>query len=293
MTSRHDRVFESAPLTSRREALCLASVSVTWFGTYPLTSALAAPMSGGEAPRADTQRASIQHRESNLALQSYDGIAALLMAERAPRCSIGPQHQDALSTAILTNRTDRFGAGSDNRPTGPNEKLAGRGRDPLDTYVTSLAAKLPDDVKISIGGQWGKSIGAPGKTFLFINPTSDYSNKSVGWSCTIGGGPLAYGGFVNLSYMAGRYDFSAGGYLAATTGHSIQLSINLSDLINGKLTFTEAVSSPIASPTKTPGPESVQLSIDIRPGEIFYDVFVNVLGPLSDYRTFQSPLSDW
>ena len=90
-----------------------------------------------------------------------------------------------------------------------NEKLASRGSDPLETYVRDLLTKLPDGTKVSIGGQWGKTFafGVPGRSFVFVNPMVDYCNKANGFSLSIGGGPLKYGGFINLSYMEGRYGF--------------------------------------------------------------------------------------
>jgi hypothetical protein len=119
---------------------------------------------------------------------------------------------------------------------------------------------------------------------------TDYSNKATGFSLTIGAGPPEGGGFISLSYMSGRYEFAAGGFLAAPTGHAVQLSINITDLVGGTLTFSEAASSPIIGPTVVP---SVQVSIDVKPVEILYDAFTKVLGPLSDYRTFQSPMGDF
>jgi len=159
--------------------------------------------------------------------------------------------------------------------------------------VRDLLAKLPDGAKVSIGRQWGKAFafGRPGKTLVFVSPATDYSNKGRGFSLTIGAGPPEGGGLFNVSYMSGRYGLSAGYFLAAPTGHAVQVSINITDLIRGTLTFSEAASSPLIGPMKDPS--GVQVSIDVKPGEILYDAFVNVLGPLSDYRNFQSPMSDF
>lgn len=159
--------------------------------------------------------------------------------------------------------------------------------------MRDLLAKLPDGAKVSIGRQWGKAFafGRPGKTLVFVSPATDYSNKGRGFSLTIGAGPPEGGGLFNVSYMSGRYGLSAGYFLAAPTGHAVQVSINITDLIRGTLTFSEAASSPLIGPMKDPS--GVQVSIDVKPGEILYDAFVNVLGPLSDYRNFQSPMSDF
>jgi hypothetical protein len=286
---------------NRRDALRLAGSFVAFFGMeYRVAYGMDDPASGGEGLKEDRQSTKERYSafdrrndsSGDIARQRSDLAAILLAGQRAPRCEIGFVDAGLLQTAVASGRATRLlgemgGRLSDEH----NEKLASRGRDPLETYVRNLQAKLPDDVKVSIGGQWGKAFafGRPGKTFIFVNPTTDYTNKATGFSVTIGAG-LTEGALLNVSYMSGRYGLSAGAFLAVSTGHAVQVTMSVSDLVRGALTLSEAVSSPLASKS---GPSGVQVGVDVRPMELLYDTLANVLGPLSDYRNFQSPMSNF
>jgi hypothetical protein len=295
--------FDTTPGISRRTALCVAGTGVAYFATgYPAACAMGKPAPGGDGPRVERQSMHERHsrvdrhsdRNVDVGRQPPDLAALLAMGERAPRCEFGSFANGPLGTALAAGRATRWGAdGHGHLSEKHNEKLASRGSDPLETHARSLLTKLPDGAKVSIGGQWGKAFafGLPGKSIVFVNPTADYSNKASGYSLSIGGGPIRYGGVINFSYMDGRYEFSAGGYFAAPTGHAGQLSINLTDLFRGTLTFSEAASFPIVpSITSAAG---IQVSIDVKPMEILRDAFTQTLGPLSDYRNFQSPMGDF
>ena len=303
MTSDLETLFDAAANQLAHGIATRRLTGVAYFGTeYHAAFAMDKPASGGDRPRADRQPMQERYsrfdregdRYGDVGRQPSD-LAAILAVGKSYRDARWDPSRMGLSAwrSRLAERRDRGADDHGHLDEKHNEKLASRGGDPLETYVRDLLSKLPNGTKVSIGGQWGKTFafGVPGRSVVFVNPMVDYSNKASGFSLSIGGGPLTHGGFINLSYMEGRYEFSAGGFFAIPTGQAGQLSINITDLIGGTLTFSEAASSPIIGPTAVPS--SVQVSIDVKPVEILYDAFTKVLGPLSDYRNFQSPMGDF
>lgn len=173
----------------------------------------------------------------------------------------------------------------------PNQKMTSTGETPLESVVRRAAAKLPEGVTVSFGVDIEApkdkragtlAAGRPGVTPVFVMIMKEVSRNKGGWSETVGVG-AKNGFFLSVSGNSEGQNWSVGVFSSAGRV-AVMDALSVSDLIHGTLTLESGLlfSAPLGA---------VEVGIETRPVEIAHDIFVNVLGPLSDYRNFVDPLS--
>ncbi len=289
----YDDVFS----ITRREAIVVGVGGLTFLAP---TANLAKADAEGQADAQSNQRASgTEDREfstradretnrtevrSEQTLSDYRDIQTLLGTDsRAPTCGV----QKLSDTQSLATRS------RDRPPTrgeahageyfsdGFNGKLLTRGESPLEGALRA-AKGLPEGVTVSIGKM---AHGKPGLTPFSLTMV-EFSKEGIGLSQTMGFGGNA-GGFLSVSMADGERNWSVGVYKGSPAAVGVA-SISITDIFeSGRVTLSTGI---LANAVRG----EVEISYQSHPVEAArdtaFDIFANVLGPLSDYRNFQGPL---
>ncbi|MBZ9700545.1 MULTISPECIES: hypothetical protein [unclassified Mesorhizobium] len=293
---------------TRRDVLVIIGVSGVAFFTVDCGEGFAQEAeAGGDTPVSgaggderrltfdDDVRRPYNDKEKIDQQEEPTNIEAILgSAYRAPMCGFQSMTANQL---IATRTADRPPGRVDVGPgaffsDGHNQKMTASGETALGDLVRQAAAKLPEGVIVSVGGEFEPKDNpgmmrrdiAPGRAPVFVLFMKEYSRGHEGGSITIGIGKKA-GGYISVSGNDGSQSWSAGVFASVpgTKEHvTLMEGVNLTDLVNGTITFEVGG---IVS-----GHGVVEVISEVRPVEIAHDIFVNVLGPLSDHKNFQDPM---